>query len=134
VVGTLFAVEAEGGASRVSVAHGRVRVSAPSLSPLPSRGDRAHEYLREIASGQSWLTTQPDPGALAPSLEEALTDHARIAAPTGTAVPLAVAGAPIAADVWIDDRRVASAPAWMRVDARAMVRLSARGYQDAIWR
>jgi hypothetical protein len=52
VVGTLFAIEAAGGGSRVSVDHGRVQV-------LDARGD-----MRFLDGGQSWSSLQPEVRAL----------------------------------------------------------------------
>ena len=89
VVGTLFSVEVVGDASRVAVAHGRVQVSAaPGSSGAPPRAPR------EIAAGQSWLTTLPEPDGLEPALAEALADHERTPPPRGATVPLSVTEAP----------------------------------------
>ena len=118
VVGTLFSVEVVGGASRVSVAHGRVRVGT---APGPS-GARAP---REIAAGQSWLTTLPEPDEIEPPLAEALFEHERTPPPRGATVPLSVIEAPAGAGVWVGKRRIASAPAWMLVESHLAVRLSA---------
>ena len=120
VVGTLFSVEVVGGASRVAVAHGRVQVSAaPDSSGAPPRAPR------EIAAGQSWLTTLPEPDELEPALAEALADHERTPPPRGATVPLSVTEAPAGAGVWVGKRRIASAPAWVLVEPHAAVRLSA---------
>ena len=120
VVGTLFSVEVVGDASRVAVAHGRVQVSAaPGSSGAPPRAPR------EIAAGQSWLTTLPEPDGLEPALAEALADHERTPPPRGATVPLSVTEAPAGAGVWVGKRRIASAPAWVLVEPHAAVRLSA---------
>jgi ferric-dicitrate binding protein FerR (iron transport regulator)/TolA-binding protein len=120
VVGTLFSVEVVGGASRVAVAHGRVRVgTAPGSSGEPSRASR------EIAGGQSWLTTLPEPDEIEPALAEALSEHERTPPPRGATVPLSVVEAPAGAGVWVGKRRIASAPAWMLVESHVAVRLSA---------
>ena len=120
VVGTLFSVEVVGGASRVAVAHGRVRVSpAPGMSGDPARAPR------EIAAGQSWLTTLPEPDEIEPALAEALSEHERTPPPRGATVPLSVVEAPAGAGVWVGKRRIASAPAWMLVESHVAVRLSA---------
>ena len=120
VVGTLFSVEVVGDASRVAVAHGRVQVSAaPDSSGAPPRAPR------EIAAGQSWLTTLPEPDGLEPALAEALADHERTPPPRGTTVALSITEAPAGAGVWVGKRRIASAPAWVLVEPRAAVRLSA---------
>ena len=120
VVGTLFSVEVVGGASRVAVAHGRVRVgSAPGPLGAPPRAPR------EIAAGQSWLTTLPEPDEIEPALAEALFEHERTPPPRGATVPLSVIEAPAGAGVWVGKRRIASAPAWMLVESHVAVRLSA---------
>jgi len=122
VVGTLFAVEVVGDASRVAVAHGRVTVSA--APPADQAQGRAPP--REIAGGQSWLTAQPEKaGGLEPALAEALADHERTPPPREDAVALSVTEAPPGAGVWVGKQRIATAPAWVRVEARAAVRLSA---------
>jgi ferric-dicitrate binding protein FerR (iron transport regulator)/TolA-binding protein len=120
VVGTLFSVEVVGGASRVAVAHGRVRVGIiPGPSGAPPRASR------EIAAGQSWLTTQPEPDEIEPRLAEALFEHERTPPPRGATVPLSVIEAPAGAGVWVGKRRIASAPAWVLVESHVAVRLSA---------
>ncbi len=120
VVGTLFSVEVVGGASRVAVAHGRVRVgTSPGPSGAPPRASR------EIAAGQSWLTTLPEPDEIAPALAEALFEHERTPPPRGATVPLSVIEAPAGAGVWVGRRRIASAPAWILVESHVAVRLSA---------
>jgi FecR-like protein len=120
VVGTLFSVEVVGGASRVTVAHGRVRVgTAPGPSGAPPRASR------EIAAGQSWLTTLPEPDEIEPALAEALFEHERTPPPRGATVPLSVIEAPAGSGVWVGRRRIASAPAWMLVESHLAVRLSA---------
>jgi ferric-dicitrate binding protein FerR (iron transport regulator) len=120
VVGTLFSVEVVGDASRVAVAHGRVQVSAaPDSSGAPPRAPR------EIAAGQSWLTTLPEPDGLGSALADALADHERTPPPRGTTVALSITEAPAGAGVWVGQRRIASAPAWVLVEPRAAVRLSA---------
>ena len=120
VVGTLFSVEVVGGASRVAVAHGRVRVGiVPGPSGDPPRASR------EIAAGQSWLTTQPEPDEIEPRLAEALFEHERTPPPRGATVPLSVIEAPAGAGVWVGKRRIASAPAWVLVESHVAVRLSA---------
>ncbi len=120
VVGTLFSVEVVGGASRVAVAHGRVRVgTAPGPSGPPARAPR------EIAAGQSWLMTLPEPDEIEPPLAEALFEHERTPPPRGATVPLSVVEAPAGAGVWVGKRRIASAPAWMLVESHVAVRLSA---------
>ena len=120
VVGTLFSVEVVGDASRVAVAHGRVQVSAaPDSSGAPPRAPR------EIAAGESWLTTLPEPDGLGPALADALADHERTPPPRGTTVALSITEAPAGAGVWVGQRRIASAPAWVLVEPRAAVRLSA---------
>ena len=120
VVGTLFSVEVVGDASRVAVAHGRVQVSAaPGSSGAPPRAPR------EIAAGQSWLTTLPEPDGLGPALADALADHERTPPPRGATVALSITEAPAGAGVWVGQRRIASAPAWVLVEPRAAVRLSA---------
>jgi hypothetical protein len=120
VVGTLFSVEVVGGASRVAVAHGRVRVEiAPGPSEAPPRAPH------EIAAGQSWLTTLPEPDEIEPSLAEALFEHERTPPPRGATVPLSVIEAPAGAGVWVGKRRIASAPAWVLVESHVAVRLSA---------
>ena len=120
VVGTLFSVEVVGGASRIAVAHGRVRVgTAPGPSGDPPRASR------EIAAGQSWLTTLPEPDEIEPALAEALSEHERTPPPRGATVPLSVIEAPAGSGVWVGKRRIASAPAWMLVEAHVAVRLSA---------
>jgi TolA-binding protein len=104
----------------VAVAHGRVQVSAaPDSSGAPPRAPR------EIAAGQSWLTTLPEPDGLGPALAEALADHERTPPPRGTTVALSITEAPAGAGVWVGQRRIASAPAWVLVEPRAAVRLSA---------
>jgi ferric-dicitrate binding protein FerR (iron transport regulator)/TolA-binding protein len=120
VVGTLFSVEVVGDASRVAVAHGRVQVSAaPGSSGAPPHAPR------ELAAGQSWLTTLPEPDGLEPALAESLADHERTPAPRGATVGLSITEAPAGAGVWVGTRRIASAPAWVLVEPRAAVRLSA---------
>ena len=120
VVGTLFSVEVVGSASRVAVAHGRVRVgTAPGSSGDPPRASR------EIAAGQSWLTTLPEPDEIEPALAEALSEHERTPPPRGATVPLSVIEAPVGAGVWVGKRRIASAPAWVLVESHVAVRLSA---------
>jgi hypothetical protein len=120
VVGTLFSVEVVGQGSRVSVAHGRVQVRAASEVPgAPPLGPR------EIGAGQSWLTTLPEPDGLDPALAEALADHERAPRPRGVAVPLSVTESPAGTGIWLGKCRVATAPAWMLVEPRAAVRLSA---------
>jgi len=120
VVGTLFSVEVVGGASRVAVAHGRVRVgTAPGSSGEPARASR------ELSTGQSWLTTLPEPDEIEPALAEALAEHERTPPPRGATVPLSVIEAPAGAGVWVGKRRIASAPAWMLVESHVAVRLSA---------
>ena len=120
VVGTLFSVEVVGGASRVAVAHGRVRVgTAPGSSGDPPRAPR------EIAAGQSWLTTLPEPDEIEPALAEALSEHERTPPPRGATVPLSVVEAPAGSGVWVGKRRLASAPAWVLVESHVAVRLSA---------
>ena len=114
VVGTLFSVEVVGGASRVAVAHGRVRVSA-----APGSSGGQPRAAREIAAGQSWLTALPEPDALEPALAEALADHERTPPPRGASVPLSVTEAPAGAGVWVGRRRIASAPAWVLVEPHA---------------
>jgi hypothetical protein len=121
VVGTLFSVEVVAGASRVAVAHGRVQVSAAAEG---SSGGQPR-VTREIAGGQSWLTTLPEPDELELALTEALADHERTPPPRGASVPLSVTDAPSGAGVWIGRRRIASAPAWLLVEPHATVRLSA---------
>ena len=121
VVGTLFSVEVVGGASRVAVAHGRVQVSAAAEGSSGGQPRAA----REIAAGQSWLTTLPEPDGLEPALAEALADHERTPPPRGASVPLSVTEAPAGAGVWVGRRRIASAPAWVLVEPHAAVRLSA---------
>ena len=117
VVGTLFSVEVVGGASRVAVAHGRVQVgAAPGFSGTPPR---------EIGAGESWLTTLPGPDGLEPALAEALADHERTPPPRGVTIPLSVTESPAGTGVWVGKRRVATAPAWVLVEPRAAVRLSA---------
>ena len=118
VVGTLFSVEVVGGASRVAVAHGRVQVSA-APGGAPPRGPR------EIATGESWLTTLPGPEELEPALAEALAAHERTPPPRGITVPLSVTESPAGTGVWVGKHRVATAPAWVLVEPRAAVRLSA---------
>ena len=118
VVGTLFSVEVVDGASRVAVAHGRVRVSAAASGAQP----RAE---REVAAGQSWLTALPEADALAPALAEALADHEQTPPPRGASVPLSVTEAPAGSGVWVGKRRIASAPAWVLVEPHAAIRLSA---------
>jgi TolA-binding protein len=121
VVGTLFAVEVVGRASRVTVAHGRVAVSA---APAAAGGqDRASP--REVAGGQSWLTVQRQNDELEPALAEALAEHERTPSPRGAAVELSVGNALPGADVWVGGQRIASAPAWVRVETQAAVRVSA---------
>jgi TolA-binding protein len=120
VVGTLFAVEVVGGASRIAVAHGRVAVSAAP----PAADAQGRAPPREITGGESWLTAQPEKSGLPPALAEALGDHERTPPPRGDAVALSVTEAPPGADVWVGKQRIASAPAWVRVEARAAVRLS----------
>jgi ferric-dicitrate binding protein FerR (iron transport regulator) len=122
VVGTLFSVEVVGGASRVAVAHGRVRVGATAGAP-----DAPPRAPREIAAGQSWLTALPEPDELEPALAAALADHERTPPPRGASVPLSVTDAPAGAGVWVGKRRIASAPAWVLVEPQAAVRLSAVG-------
>jgi hypothetical protein len=120
VVGTLFSVEVVGDASRVAVAHGRVQVSAaPDSSGAPPRAPR------EIAAGQSWLTTLSEPDEIEPALAEALSEHERTPPPRGAAVPLSVIEAPAGSGVWVGKRRIASAPAWVLVESHVAVRLSA---------
>jgi hypothetical protein len=119
VVGTLFSVEVVGDASRVAVAHGRVQVSA-----VPGSGGARPVAAREIATGQSWLTTLPEPEALEPTLADALADHERTPPPRGPTMPLSVTEAPAGAGVWVGKRRIASAPAWVLVEPHAAVRLS----------
>ena len=120
VVGTLFSVEVVGGASRVAVAHGRVRVGIVSgSSGEPPRASR------EIAAGQSWLTTLPEPDEIEPALAEALSEHERTPPPRGATVPLSVVEAPAGSGVYVGKRRLASAPAWMLVESHVAVRLSA---------
>jgi len=120
VVGTLFSVEVVGGASRVAVAHGRVQVTAAVSAGAPARTPR------EIAAGQSWLTARPETDGLEPALAEALAEHERMPPPRGATVPLSVTEAPAGAGVWVGQRRIASAPAWMLVEPRAAVRLSTK--------
>ncbi len=121
VVGTLFSVEVVGGASRVAVAHGRVRVvgTTPGSSGEPPRAPR------ELSAGQSWLTALPEPDEIEPALTEALAEHERTPPPRGATVPLSVIEAPAGAGVWLGKRRIASAPAWMLVESHVAVRLSA---------
>jgi hypothetical protein len=119
VVGTLFSVEVVGGASRVAVSHGRVRVRAAGSSGEPSPAPR------ELTAGQSWLTTRPDSEEIAPALADALAEHERTPPPRGAAVPLSVVEAPSGSGVWVGKRRIASAPAWMLVESHVAVRLSA---------
>ncbi len=120
VVGTLFSVEVVGGASRVAVAHGRVRVGIPAgPAGAPPRA------FREIAAGQSWLTTLPEPDEIEPPLAEALFEHERTPPPRGATVPLSVVEAPAGSGVWVGKRRIASAPAWVLVASHVAVRLSA---------
>ena len=119
VVGTLFAIEVVGAASRVAVAHGRVEVTAAGSPGAPPSA------VHEVAAGESWLTTLPELGGLEPALAEALADHERTPPPRGATVPLSVTEAPAGAGVWVGKRRIASAPAWMLVEPHAAVRLSA---------
>lgn len=120
VVGTLFSVEVVGGASRVAVAHGRVQVIA---APGSSNGPPPEP--RQIAAGESWLTTLPEPDGLDPALAEALANHERTPPPRGLAVPLSVTESPAGTGVWVGKRRIATAPAWVLVEPRVTVRLSA---------
>ena len=120
VVGTLFSVEVVDGASRVAVAHGRVRVGA-----APDAAGAQPRAPREITAGQRWLTTLPEPDELEPALAEALADHERAPPPRGATVALSITEAPAGAGVWVGKRRIASAPAWVLVEPRAAVRLSA---------
>jgi len=122
VVGTLFAVEANRDASRIAVAHGRVAVS--SASNTAETQGRAPP--REIAGGQSWSTSDNQAGGLDPALGEALAEHEQTPPPRGAAVAVAVTEAPPGEGVWVGDHWIASAPAWVRVEARASVRLLAR--------
>ena len=122
VVGTLFAVEVVGRASRVAVAHGRVAVNATSIGATAQ--DRASP--REVGGGQSWLTERPQKDGLDPELAEALSEHERTPPPRGAAVELSVTNSLPGANVWVGDRRIASAPAWVRVEVQAAVRVSAR--------
>jgi hypothetical protein len=103
----------------VAVAHGRVQVTAPGSSGAPPRA------VRDVAAGESWLTTLPEPDGLDPALAEALADHERMPSPRGVTVPLSVTEAPAGAGVWVGKRRIASAPAWMLVEPHTAVRLSA---------
>ena len=122
VVGTLFSIEVVGGASRVAVAHGRVRVGGvPGSSGAPPIAPR------EIAAGQSWLTTLQEPDELETALAEALADHERTPPPRGATVPLSITEAPAGAGVWVGKRRLALAPAWVLVEPHAAVRLSPAG-------
>jgi len=118
VVGTLFSVEVMGAASRVAVAHGRVQVTDPGSSGAPPRA------ARDVAAGESWLTTLPELDELEPALAAALADHERTPPPRGATVPLSVTEAPAGAGVWVGKRRIASAPAWVLVEPHAAVRLS----------
>jgi hypothetical protein len=120
VVGTLFSVEVVGDASRVAVVHGRVQVVAAAASPGAQPG-----RPRDIAAGESWLTTLPEPDAIEPALATALADHERTPPPRGVTVPLSVTEAPAGAGIWVGKRRIAYAPAWVRVEPQAAVRLSA---------
>jgi hypothetical protein len=73
VVGTVFAVEARGRASRVAVARGSVAVEA------------ADARLRQISAGRSWLTeaaeTEPIPSDLAADLAAHVAEKAQDATP-----------------------------------------------------
>jgi len=120
VVGTLFSVEVVGDASRVAVAHGRVQVGA-----TPGASGEHPRAAHEIAAGQSWLTTLPEPDGLEPALAEALADHERTSPPRGATVPLSITDAPAGAGVWVGKRWIAATPAWVLVEPRATVRLSA---------
>ena len=122
VVGTLFAVEVVGRASRVAVAHGRVAVNAAPMGVAAQ--DQASP--REVGGGQSWLTERPQEDGIDPALAEALSEHERTPPPRGAAVELSVTNALPGANVWVGNRRIASAPAWVRVEAQAAVSVSAR--------
>jgi hypothetical protein len=119
VVGTLFSVEVIGGGSRVAVVHGRVQVNAAATS-----ADAQPRPPREIGAGESWLTTVPEPDGIEPALAADLADHERTPPPRGVTVPLSVTEAPAGAGIWVGNRRLASAPAWVLVEPHASVRLS----------
>ena len=106
--------EPRGGRART-----RAGGTAPGSSGAPPRA------VRDVAAGESWLTTLPEPDALEPALAEALADHERTPPPRGATVPLSVTEAPAGAGVWVGKRRIASAPAWVLVESHAAVRLSA---------
>lgn len=121
VVGTLFAIAAGDGETRISIAHGRVRVAT------------AHDTW-EVGDGQSRSTGEPSAATLAPDAEVAanMAEHHRIAPPAGPTLPVKVSGA--GGQVFIDGRPTAVAPVWLQVQARSEVRLATAGYEDVTWR
>jgi len=101
IVGTLFAVEASAGGSRVSVAHGRVSVLA-------------HGRTSEVAEQR---TLEPDGAAaeLARSVASALAEHeASPPAPRGEWGTIALSGAPALPSiaVFLGERQLGEAPLW----------------------
>ncbi|MCC6994469.1 MAG: tetratricopeptide repeat protein [Deltaproteobacteria bacterium] len=101
IVGTLFAVEASGGGSRVSVAHGRVSVLA-------------HGRSSEVGQQR---TLEPDGAAaeLARSVASALAEHeASPPAPRGEWGTIALSGAPAlpGVAVFLGERQLGEAPLW----------------------
>jgi hypothetical protein len=77
VIGTLFAVEASGRASRVAVARGSVSVEG------------AGARVRQIGAGRSWLTEAPDSEPIASDLAADLAAHDGAIAPAGVTGELA---------------------------------------------
>ncbi len=101
IVGTLFAVEASAGGSRVSVAHGRVSVLA-------------HGRTSEVAPQR---TLEPDGAAaeIARSVASALAEHeASPPAPRGEWGTIALSGAPAlpGVAVFLGEHQLGEAPLW----------------------
>lgn len=87
IVGTLFSVEAREGATCVSVAHGKVRVTT-------------HAGVVAVAGGESWCSTRPDVMPLEPAADDRLARFAAVITARADAPRASLAGpAPVPAAV-----------------------------------